>query len=294
MIRGVLPILQTPFGEDGALDIESLRREVDYVCAAGVPGMAFPGFASEWWKLSQEEILACARVIRAESKNKAQLVLNVTAQSTHLAVEQARAFQQIGCDWLMVLPPFVGGPSSEDVIAHLRAVLAAVPLPHILQYSASLTGVKLSGEQILEMRSHFPHFCSIKVDFIPPGPMVSNLRALLGEDDFTYLIGYSGLQLPDAMRRGAHGLMGGAGHAPEDLAVFRALKEDLEGRGMDAFRKLLPLLNMEMQTVDTSVAVQKRLLMDRGVIASDHVRAPGKRLDRFQAEELRIHLAHLS
>ena len=52
---GVIPILQTPFHDDGSLDLESLAREVDYVCALGAPGMAFPGFVSEWWKLSQPE-----------------------------------------------------------------------------------------------------------------------------------------------------------------------------------------------------------------------------------------------
>ena len=221
-------------------------------------------------------------------------MLNVTAQSTYLAIQQARAFRNLGCDWLMVLPPFVAAPSPDDVVRHLRAVLAAVPVPHILQYSAALTGVRLSGDQLLGLRRDFPHFRSIKVDFIPPGPMVTRLRELFDEGEFTYLIGYSGLQLPDAMRRGAHGLMGGAGHAPEDLKVFRALEQTLEGPGLDAFHRLLPLLNFEMQTIDTAVAVQKRILLERGIITSEHVRAPGHNLDRYQLEELHGHLARLA
>ena len=64
-IEGAIPILQTPFGENGELDLESLRREVDYVCASGADGMAFPGFVSEWWKLSEDEVFAAARAILA-------------------------------------------------------------------------------------------------------------------------------------------------------------------------------------------------------------------------------------
>jgi dihydrodipicolinate synthase/N-acetylneuraminate lyase len=293
MFKGVIPILQTPFDEDGGLDLASLRREVRYVCDAGADGMAFPGFVSEWWKLSDAEILRGAEVIREESAGRALAIFNVTEQSTYLAVEQAKAFARLGCDGLMCLPPFVVAPGGDAVVTHLEHVIDAADVPHILQYSASLTGVKLSLEQMARLRDRHPQFRCIKVDFIPPGPMISNLVNAFGAEAFTFLIGFAGLQLPDCLVRGAHGLMGGAGHLAEDLAVFRALIRD-RAEGLAAFRALLPLINLEMQTVDMSIALHKHLLVQRGVIASDHVRAPGPNLDAVQVEELRQHMAFLT
>ncbi len=292
MFEGVIPIVQTPFFEDGALDLDSLKRQIHWLCELGVDGVAYPGFVSEWWKLSETEMLDAMRAIIEAAQGRVPVIGNVTAQATYLAVEQAKAFQALGCTGLMCLPPFVVPRAPAALIAHQRAVLEAVPLPHILQYSASLTGIRLEASQLKALRAEFPHFSCIKVDFIPPGPVVSDLIDSLGEG-FTYLIGFAGLQLADCLKRGAHGLMGGAGHTREDIAVFRALKADPDGAGRVAFEKLLPLINLEMQTIDLSIATHKWLLKQLGIISSDHVRKPGPVLDRWQQEELRGHMRRL-
>jgi len=284
MLRGVIPILQTPFDEEGRLDLISLQREVQYVCDAKADGLCFPGFVSEWWKLSGEEILLAARTIREASS--IPVIFNVTAQSTFLAVEQARAFQQIGCDAMMVLPPFVVPASPEAVMAHLEAVMDAAPIPQILQYSASLTGVRIPIASIRQLEEKYPQFCSIKVDFVPPGPMTSALAAAFPPGQLTYLVGFSGLQLPDFLARGGHGLMGGAGHVRQDVEVFYSLLAE-RASGMQKFNRLLPILNLEMQTIDLCIAAHKLLLKDQGVIISDYVRLPGVRLDEFQIRSLR-------
>jgi 4-hydroxy-tetrahydrodipicolinate synthase len=292
-IEGVLPILQTPFHGNGALDLESLASQTAWLLSAGAEALVFPGFVSEWWKLTPDEIFACAQVIRNASAGRARLVLNVTAQATWHAVDQAKSYAALGADALMVLPPFIVPCPGEATLAHLRAVLEAAPLPHILQYSASLTGLKLNAEEMLALHREFPHFRSVKIDYVPPGPMVTKLAAAM-PPAFTFLIGFAGLQLDDALRRGAHGMMPGASHFAEDLRAYRALKSDPEGEGAREFARLLPLLNLEMQTIETSIALHKRLLFERGVIASPHVRQPGPPLDEFSAEAMRAHMRRLA
>ena len=39
-LRGCIPILCTPFFEDGSLDLASLAREIDYVIGEGAEGVA--------------------------------------------------------------------------------------------------------------------------------------------------------------------------------------------------------------------------------------------------------------
>ncbi len=293
MFRGVVPILQTAFFEDGSLDLASMDRQAKMIAAAGVRTAAYPGFVSEWWKLSEDEIQQATATILRAAAGRFDLIGNVTAQSTYLAVEQARAFARMGCRGLMCLPPFVVPRSPRALECHLRGVLEAVPLPHVLQYSTSLTGVRFETAQLKALRTEYPHFCSIKVDFIPPGPVVSSLIEALGEGEFTYLIGFAGLQLADCLKRGAHGLMGGSGHLREDCAVFAAMERDPDGEGMQAFHNLLPLLNFEMQTIDQSIATHKWLLHHAGIFTTSHVREPGPHLDPTQAAELQAHLQRI-
>jgi 4-hydroxy-tetrahydrodipicolinate synthase len=287
---GMIPLLQSPFLDNGSFDEDSLRRQVRFVLGTGVTTMAYPGFVSEWWKLTEGELLDAAAIIREETRGKAKVIFNVTAQFTRQAVAQAKAFESLGADGLMCLPPFVVAPGSAAVLAHLSAVLEAAPLPHVLQYSASLTGLQLSTSELAELHRRFPHFCSIKIDYIPPGPMVSRLAEAMPRDEFTFIIGYAGLQLADSLARGAHGLMGGAGHVEEDMTVFQALQRD-PAAGLALFHQLLPLINMEMQTIESSIALHKRMLFEKGIIASPHVRKPGYELDAMAVEEMLGHMA---
>ena len=192
----------------------------------------------------------------------------------------------------MCLPPFIVPPGADDVLQHLRRLLELSSMPFVLQHSASLTGLSLDPQQVLGLHREFPHFHCVKVDFVPPGPAITRLRACLPET-VTYLVGFAGLQLPDSLLRGAHGLMGGAGHLEEDLAAFSALAAGNDS-GREAFYSLLPLLNFEMQTVSMSIALHKRLLHERGILASDHVRAPGRALDALEIEELHRVVAQAS
>lgn len=106
-IEGVIPILQTPFDDSGQLDLDSLQREVTFLCEAGVDGVAFPGFVSERCKLSDKEIAAAAEVILAARKGDTKAIFNVTAQSTYHAVRQATVCR-IGMRCAHVSSPFCG------------------------------------------------------------------------------------------------------------------------------------------------------------------------------------------
>lgn len=281
---GVIPVLQTPFDEAEALDREGLRRQVAFAAEAGADGVAFPGFASEWWRLSEAETGIAAETILAAAKDRVAVILNITAQSTALAVQAARRFTAMGCQGLMCLPPFIAGATSAEILRHLSAVLDASDLPFMLQWSPSLAGGGVEWDDLAAIEQRFPHCKAIKVDFAPPESTVARLADQFGVR-FTYLIGYAGLGLPEAMRRGARGLMGGCGHLRQDVSVFRSLEAGHPG-AEEHFRQLERLLEFEMRTIHTSIATHKWLLTRQGVIAREAVRRPGSGFAAEQVEQL--------
>jgi dihydrodipicolinate synthase/N-acetylneuraminate lyase len=54
-LAGVLPILVTPFDDDGRLDEESLRNLAEFFIARGCHGLTVLGIAGEVHKLSDAE-----------------------------------------------------------------------------------------------------------------------------------------------------------------------------------------------------------------------------------------------
>src|SRR5579872_7312871 len=53
--RGIVPLFETPFLENGAMDYDSLPRLIDFSIREGVNGLTAPLVASEVQALSQEE-----------------------------------------------------------------------------------------------------------------------------------------------------------------------------------------------------------------------------------------------
>ena len=224
IFRGLFPILHTPFDTNGDVDFDSLRRLIRHVRDAGVEAIVFPGFASEWWRLTDAEVLECAACIGSPC------VLNVTAQATVPAIRAAAEFARLGADALMILPPFVIGAPVEP---HVRGVLSSTDLPCILQDSTGLTGVRLAAAHLARIAADHPNLRGIKVDQVPTGPAITAFRTEPALSRLSFLVGYSGVQMLDAVRRGAEGLMGGCGHLAEDRRMVNAL---LSGTAMPSTR----------------------------------------------------------
>jgi dihydrodipicolinate synthase/N-acetylneuraminate lyase len=55
-LQGVLPIVHTPFAENGDLDGASLQREIDWIFTAGADGLG-TGMVSELLRLTIDERL---------------------------------------------------------------------------------------------------------------------------------------------------------------------------------------------------------------------------------------------
>lgn len=272
---GLYPIVHTPFDSHGAVDYDSLRRLVQHVRGAGADGLVFPGFASEWWRLTDEEILECASCIGAP------FIGVVTPQATVPALRRAREFERLGANALMLLPPFLLASAPGG---HLNALLASMPLPCIVQDSAGLTGIRLDAATLADLAAAHENLAGIKVDQVPTGPAITKLREQPALRGLSYFAGYSGVQWFDASRRGATALMSGCAHIIEDRAM-------LVDRA--AYHRLLPLLNFEMQSLDTVISVHKRLLFERGILATPELREPCSTLDAAHLEELHLLAADL-
>jgi 4-hydroxy-tetrahydrodipicolinate synthase len=274
---GLYPIVHTPFDSHGEVDYDSLRRLVQHVRGAGADGLVFPGFASEWWRLTDEEVLECASLIGAPWNGSligAPFIGVVTPQATIPALGRAKEFERLGATALMLLPPFLLASAPGR---HLSALLASTQLPCIVQDSAGLTGTRLDAAALANLAVAHGNLAGVKVDQVPTGPAITNLREHPALHGLSYFAGYSGVQWWDASRRGATALMGGCAHIPED----RAMLSDPA-----SYHRLLPLLNFEMQSLDTVISVHKWLLFERGILATPELREPCLRLDATHLDEL--------
>ncbi|MFE3173445.1 dihydrodipicolinate synthase family protein [Amycolatopsis sp. NPDC059090] len=285
-IRGVSPVLEVPFTDDGEIDVSGFRRVVRHVLGTGVGSVMFPGFASEFYKLAEDERQTLTEILLTETAPRADVLAIVAVQdhATRLAVKRAADAVAAGADLINLLPPHYLQPSRKALVKHIREVLDAVaPTPVVLQYAPSETGTSLDADVLREIAAKHANLQLVKVESSPPGPLIAELAA--GDPPIPSVEGYAGVQLPDAIRRGAVGTQPGCSFTEIYVEIWRRFENGDDAGGDELHRRLLPYISYWMLDTERIIATEKLISVRRGLFASPYCRAPAHRLD---AEDIRM------
>lgn len=285
-LRGLLPILATPFHSDGSLDLESLSRLVEFEVAAGADGVATFGLASETFALDTSERQQILETVVATLRRVAPqltVVAGVAATGYAPAREQALQAVDAGAKVLMVLPPFLV-PSPADQLAEFYGSLAADSgVPIMVQDAPATTGVTMSIPVIAEL-AQLPGVEYIKIEAQPTAVKIALVVAAISTT-MTVFGGQNSQFLLEELERGAVGTMPACEFTDLLAQILAARQRGEHDAALEQFNRLLPLLVYGLQN-GIAWAVHKEVLVRRGIISDSRVRAPGVALDKASREGL--------
>lgn len=287
---GVHIIAQTPFAEDGALDLPSIDTLTDFYFRHGADGLVVLGVSGEAGKLGAEEALTVAgRFIRRAKGHP--VVVGVSNPSLAALAELTAKVMDLGAAGVMIAPPN-GLRTEEELFGYFDAVFRRIgDVPVVLQDFPFTTGVWMSVPSMLRLIEAFPQIQVVKEEDIPSPAKITKLRASKGRR-VAILTGNNALYLPTEMDHGADGPMSGFSH-PEMLSqVYRLHVAGQREAARDVFDRYLPLLNYEGQGF-WGVAARKEVLRRRGAIRSAAMRQPGPRLTAEDIGDIDLLLARL-
>ncbi len=160
-LRGLYPIMQTPFTPADKLDTESLANQVRWLNRGKVAGMIWPVFASSWSTLSDAERIEGAEAILAAGKG-GKLAMAIAVQNTKwdiaTSVRYAKHAASHGADAIVAIPPNNGwNVSDQAIIDYYKAIGAATDLPLVVQ-----TRGTVSVDLMIEMFRQIPTMKSTK------------------------------------------------------------------------------------------------------------------------------------
>ena len=293
---GVFVIAATPFTEDGALDLASTDRMVDFYLETGVTGMTILGIMGEAPKLSGEESRSFVKRVLARIDGRVPVIVGVSGAGIDPMRALTAEVMAAGAAGVMVAPMQGMGPE-DRIEGYFGQVCKALgpDVPVCLQDYPQTTGVRMSVDSILKIARDNPQVVMLKHEDWPGLTKLSRVRAETGTQDqprLSILTGNSALFLPQEMQRGADGAMTGFAY-PEMMVqvVDLSLKGDHD-RAEDIFDAYLPLVRYEQQ-LGLGLAIRKETLRRRGVIATAKVRAPGPVMTKADHDELSRLVARL-
>ena len=280
-LSGVNPILPTPFGDDGALDLDSLRRLVAFQIEAGVHGVAVLGFMGEAHKLDEVERRRVIETSVAAAGTNVPVWVGVRALGTAGAIEQARQAEALGAAAVFVAP---SGPQSDAALyEHFADVASAVDIPLILHDFPESFGITLSPDLIARLaRDGVAPY--IKAEEPPVLQKMSQVLEL-AEGRVGVFGGLGGTYFLEELERGAIGIMTGLAYPEVLVAVFERYQTGDVSSAAEVFDRYIPYIRYEFQP-KIGLAYRKHLFWKRGIIASTTIRSPGLRLDPRSRDEL--------
>jgi 4-hydroxy-tetrahydrodipicolinate synthase len=174
-LRGLYPILETPFTPDDKLDTDALAAEVRFCNRGQLGGMIWPVFASSWSTLSDAERIEGAETILAAGQGgKAAMAIAVQnmAWDTATSVRYAQHAAAHGADAIVAIPPNNGwNVSDQAVIDYYKAIGQATDLPLIVQ-----TRGTVSVDLMIQLFQQVPTMKATKDEVGDPLKRVTELR----------------------------------------------------------------------------------------------------------------------
>jgi 4-hydroxy-tetrahydrodipicolinate synthase len=268
--RGVFPAITTPFLTDLALDLDFLRRHVDWLIGQGCQGIVPLGSLGEGATLSGAEKHAVVAACREAAAGRVPVVAAIAALSTTEAAALARMAADLGCDGLMVLPPYVYVGDGRETAAHLRAVIGATPLPCMLYNNPIAYRTDVTPGEIAVLCDELPNLVAVK-ESSGDVRRVTEIRALLGERVAVFM-GVDDL-LVEGVAAGACGWIAGLVDAlpAESVRLFDLAAAGRWDEARALYQWFLPLLRLD--TVPKFVQLIKLVQAEVGM-GSETVRPP--------------------
>lgn len=286
-LRGIIPVLATPFRADESMDEDSLRKEVDFCIERGAVALCAPAFGSEYYKLSDQERLEVARVVVSQCERRVPVFVNVGTSSVRSTVEFCAQAESIGADGVMVAAPRAVPLGASELKGFFERVCRAVRVPVMLQ-DVDFTGSGLAVDFFVDLAGRCPNLQFVKLENALPGAKCKEIIRL-SSGRVSVFYGWAGLRLFDGLAHGVCGFMPGAALVDVYATIMRLHDSGQIENAKSLFYRLLPFLVFALEHLELFIWMEKRVLMKRGVIDSDRLREPTLHLDdayQEQAEEL--------
>lgn len=286
-MTGIVPVLQTPFLADGAIDRESFHRLIERAIGAGASGLLVPAVASEVKHLGTSERDSLLALAIEHAAGRVPVIAGISAETAAESARLGAAAQSAGANAMLAAVPDRFYQRIDDVPGFFRAIHDAADLPLIIQ-DLQWNGPGLPVSMIAELASQLPRLRGIKIETVPAGPKYSAVREALGRG-FFICGGWAVPQMIEALDRGVDAMIPEASMVPVYARIDALYREGDRAGAVELFRRLLPVLAFSNQDLRTSIAFFKRLLVRLGIFETALMRDPGFEWDAFNqriADEL--------
>lgn len=285
-LRGIVPIINTPFTENDSIDFASLERLLERSIDDGITGCIVPAVASEVSKLTRQERRDLVRATTEIADGRIEVIAGVSSEDIRETLEHAEYALSLGLRAVLCqVPQSLDG--NEPAIRQHFIRVAEVGVPTLMIQDLAWSGWGLRTEFVAQLFDEIESFEAIKVEVAPAGAKYSAVLAATG-GRIHVSCGWGLGQMIEALDRGVQAFTTTAVNLPF-VRVFDLYEQGRREEARDLFDRLAPFLIWCQQHIDISIHFLKQYCVAVGVFATNAVREPIHAYDEIH----RAYGAHL-
>lgn len=151
----IMTAMVTPFGKNGNVDYELLKKLIDHLLSTGTDGILVSGTTGEGPTLTEEEKIELIEKTVEYVAGRVPVVAGTGSNNTKATIEYTNKVAEIdGVDAVLVVVPYYNKPDQAGMIAHFTAVADNVDLPIVMYNIPGRTGVTMEVKTIAELSKH--------------------------------------------------------------------------------------------------------------------------------------------
>ncbi len=270
-LTGVIPIIPTPFTANEEIDEQALRDLVEFAISIGIKAACLPAYASEFYKLSDDEKLQVVKIAVEQSKGRMQIVAQSNSPSLKLAIKLAKANVAAGADVISLAVPRIFALPEVSIKEYLSEFFAAIPNTPVLVQDFNPGGSSISVQLINDLRLKHANFKYLKLE----EPLcATKFEDIIKTTQGTVgvLEGWGGLYLLELVQVGIAGVMPGLAVSDILQKVFTLRKEGKNDKAFEIFERVMPQIFFSLQNMELFHYAEKELLIARGVLKNSIAR----------------------
>ena len=162
IFKGAGVAICTPFKENGEVDYDKFRDQIEYQIANGTDAIIVCGTTGEASTLTHEEHLDCIKFCCEVVNHRIPVVAGTGSNCTETAIYLSQEAEKYGVDGLLLVTPYYNKATQKGLVAHFTMIANSVKVPIILYNVPSRTGCNIMPATAVELAKNVENIVAIK------------------------------------------------------------------------------------------------------------------------------------
>ncbi len=135
---GPVVAMTSTFNEDYSLDLAGMEALTDLYIEGGIENVIVCGSTGEFYSMTDDERMRMIETVVRRAAGKMTVIGCAAHSGTAMAIELTKRCKDVGCDGVMITPPYYSFSGVEGMLTHFRMISDAVDIGIVAYFSGSV------------------------------------------------------------------------------------------------------------------------------------------------------------